>query len=201
MTQEVKNKIAKVYELVNRGEAGEKEAAKKALDKLMKKYDLSDDDINSLKLSQYRFKYSNTLEMWLLSHIISYFLDDKEVSGFRRTLGVREVVLSLEYLDYVIVSSAYEYFRRHMMDQYKKKVLPQVKRCRSIKTRNARRAELQRVFFSQYVIVSRLYRPDQIKTVPSSSLSEKERKQRASLEGVEGGQYNTQVTTGLYLEA
>lgn len=41
MNQELKNKIAKIYELVNRGATdGERQAAKNQLDKLMKKYNL-----------------------------------------------------------------------------------------------------------------------------------------------------------------
>lgn len=200
MTQEQKDKIAKVYELVNRGEAGEKEAAKKALDRLMKKYNLNDADIEGIKLTKYQFKYSNNLEQWLLSTIVTFFLDKDNVKAYRKTYKVREVVLALEYLDFIVVESAYGYFRKHMMAQYKKMVLPQVNRCRTVKTKNARRAELQEIFFSNYVIASNLYKPQDLTEVKLSDLSEKERKQRAQLQGVQGGNYKTQVTNGLYLE-
>lgn len=200
MTEETRSKIAKVYELVNRGVAGEQDNAKLALDRLMKKHNLSMSDIETIKQKNYSFKYANNLDLWLVTQLAHYFLPDKQVSGYRRTLGSRELVLSLDYLDYVVISTAYEYFKRHMKAQYNEFVLPQIKRCRSTKTKKIRRAELQEVFFSKYIIASKLYLVDEIKQTKLSELSVKERKDLEALKGIKGGNYKTQVTTGLYLE-
>ena len=56
---------------------------------------------------------------------------------------------------------------------------------------------MQETFFKLYVARSGIYRPEQITSNP---LSEEEKKQFNMLYGVEGGKYNQQVTTGLYLE-
>lgn len=201
MTDDVKNRIAKVYELVNRGVDGEQAAARIALDKLMKKYNLDASDIEFITVKKYSFKYSNNMDLMLLSQLLNFFLKGKEVNAYRHTDGIREVRMPLEYIDFVLISSSYEYFRRHMKAQYKKLCANQVNRCRTTKTKNKRRAELQDIFFRKYVVASKIYHPEQIETVDTSKLSEKERKDRMRLAGIEGGQYSTQVTTGLYLEA
>lgn len=200
MTDETRNKISKIYELVNRGVAGEKDAAKLALDRLIKKHNLSDKDIDTILEKKYSFKYSNDLELWLFEILNKYFLPNHNLVAYRRTTGVREVVAAYQYLDYVVISTAYEYFRKHMMAQYKAIVLPLVKRCRSTRTKNKRRAELQELFIGKYIVASKLYHKGDLKTVDPSKISDKEYQDRMKLKDVKGGQYNTQVTTGLYLE-
>ena len=56
---------------------------------------------------------------------------------------------------------------------------------------------MQNTFFSLYIIRSGIYLPEQ---KSSKSLTEEEIKRYSILYGVEGGKYNQQVTTGLYLE-
>ncbi len=200
MTQEQKDKIAKVYALATQGVDGEKDAAKSLLDKLMKKYNLSDDALATIQQRSYSFKYANMMEVWLIEQLHLYFPPEKEVNGYRATLNRRDIVLKLEYIDYVTIESAYEYFRRHMNAQFKKTCLPLIKRCKSTKTRNQRREVLQHMFFSRYVYESKIYLPNQITTVDLNQLSGKELKDRERLQNIEGGQFNTQVATGLYLE-
>lgn len=200
MENHIKEKLSKVYELVKRGESGEKDAAKLALERILKKYKLDVSALDSLHLKKYHFKYSSNLELWLLSRIIKHLLNQDTSKAYRDTWGKREVVIELEYLDYVLLSSAYEYFRRHMKSEYNKLVLPQVKRCRTTRTRNARRAKLQEVFFTKYIIASGLYKKEEITKIDTSKMGEKELRDRMQLEGVKGGDYKTQVTTGLYLE-
>lgn len=200
MTQEVKDKIAKVYELVKNGVQGEKEAAYKALDRLMKKYNLNENDIKTIHLKEYGFKYSNNMELMLLIQLHKYFLPEKKVTAFRDTWGKKELVLKLEYIDYMTIEMAYEYFRRHMNSQFKSICLPEINRCRKLKTKNKRRQELQDLFFSQYVLKSKIYNPDQIKQVDLSKISDKEKSDRMKLQNITGGIFYNQVTTGLFLE-
>ena len=52
MNEKVKDKIAKVYELVKRGVAGEQESAEKMLNKLLEKYNISENELNSIGQNQ-----------------------------------------------------------------------------------------------------------------------------------------------------
>jgi len=197
MNKEIKDKIAKVLELANRGIEGEKKAAQNALYRLMKKYNLSDEDLAKIKLTKYSFKYKTNLDVLLFQQLLGYFWKGRRFQIFQRTYGVKELVLELEYLDWVTLDSSYEYFRKHAAEQFKEFCLPHIKRCRTIKTKNAKRAELQEAFFSRYVIASKIYHPEQIKKVDWSEMSNKEieaSNKRASILGdVVGGKYHTQV--------
>lgn len=197
MNTEIKDKIAKVLELTNRGFEGEKDAAKNALDRLMKKYNLSDEDLHKIKFTKYFFKYKTKLDMDLFQQILKYFLPGKNFRIVRYTYGKRELAVELEYLDWVTIDSAYEYFRRHATNQFNEFCLPHVKRCRSTKTKNAKRIELQDAFFSKYVIASKIYHPEQIKQVSYSGLSSAkvnyENQKNKILGNVTGGQYHAQV--------
>ena len=99
MTQEIKDKLAKVYELVNRGATeGERAAAKQALDKLMKKYNLSDEALTSIHLTKYQFKYSSNIEFRILVQI---FKMHTTYVHSHITRGVKCLYNQLTYLDYV----------------------------------------------------------------------------------------------------
>ncbi|RKE90033.1 DUF2786 domain-containing protein [Epilithonimonas arachidiradicis] len=197
MNNEIKDKISKVLELVNQGVDGEKDAAKNALNRLMKKYNLSDEDLANIKMKHYFFKYKTNLDMMLFQQILSYFFPGQNFRVVRYTAAKKELRIELEYLDWVTLDSAYEYFRRHAAKQFSDFCLPHIKRCRTTKTKNAKRAELQDAFFTKYVIASKIYHPDQVTERRYSDMSNKEiealNKRAAILGNVEGGQYHTQV--------
>ena len=198
MNNKVKEKIAKVYELVKRGIAGEQQSAEKMLKKLLEKYNISEDELNSIDEKKYYFKYASNLDEWLLIQLIEYFFKEKNYKIYRiKDSGVKEIAIQMPYLDWVTLDSAYGYFKPHLNQQWRKHGLPVVNRCRTTKTKNKRRIEMQDSFFKLYVVRSGIYRPEQKK---SKSLTEKEIKRYSILYGVEGGKYNQQVTTGLYLE-
>ena len=130
--------------------------------------------------------------------LTKYFFKEKEYKLYRvKNRGVKEIAIQMPYLDWVTLDSAYGYFKPHLNQQWRKHGLPVVNRCRTTKTKNKRREEMQETFFKLYVARSGIYRPEQITSNP---LSEEEKKQFNMLYGVEGGKYNQQVTTGLYLE-
>lgn len=197
MNTEIKEKIAKVLELANRGVAGEKDAANKALDRLTKKYNLSDEDLAKIKLTKYFFKYKTNLDMMLFQQILEYFFAGRNFRIVRYTYGQKSLAVELEYLDWVTIDSAYEYFRRHAAIQFKEFCLPHIKRCRTTKTKNAKREELQTAFFSKYVIASNIYHPEQITKIDHSQMSNKQRensyKKSQILGDVQGGEFHTQV--------
>lgn len=211
MTDEIKARIAKIYELVKRGASdGEKAAAGAALDRLMTKYNLSAADLESIDKKWYSFTYATDLEHHLLCRIITFFLEDSEAvfnEAYRTTFDektltrCKQIRLNLTYLDYVTVESAYEYFRRHMKAQWDATCAPVVKRCRKTKTRNKKRKELQQAFLTRYIIASKLIDPKYVTRIDPSELSMKELERLRALQGVQGGSYSTQVQSAHMLEA
>ena len=198
MNDKVKEKITKVYELVKRGIAGERQSAEKMLKKLLEKYNISEAELNSIDEKKYYFKYASNLDEWLLMQLTKYFFKEKEYKLYRvKNRGVKEIAIQMPYLDWVTLDSAYGYFKPHLNQQWRKHGLPVVNRCRTTKTKNKRREAMQETFFKLYVARSGIYRPEQ---KISKSLTEEEIKRLTMLYGVEGGKYNQQVTTGLYLE-
>lgn len=205
MTPELKERLAKIYELVKRGTDGEQATAQKMLDKLVKKYGLEDEDLDKLALKEYGFKYSNNIELRLMRAIVSTFIVTEQYNplngAYRTTYPVKEIRLNLSYLDYVTLSCAYEYFKRHMRTQWTAICLPQLKRIRKAANKKKRREELEGLFFEQYIIKSRLIDQKYIQKVSADDMSDKEIAQRMKLSGISGGQYNKQVNNGLMLEA
>lgn len=198
MNDKVKEKITKVYELVKRGVAGERQSAEKMLKKLLEKYNISEAELNSIDEKEYYFKYASNLDEWLLIQLIEYFFKEKNYKLYRiKNSGVKEIAIQMPYLDWVTLDSAYGYFKSHLNQQWRKHGLPVVNRCRTTKTKNKRREAMQKTFFNLYIIRSGIYHPEQKN---SKSLTEEEIKRLTMLYGVEGGKYNQQVTTGLYLE-
>ena len=198
MNDKVKEKIAKVYELVKRGVAGEQHSAEKLLRKLLKKYNITEDELNNLDEKEYYFKYASELDKWLFVQLIDYFFKDKKYQAYRITgSNVKEIAIKMPYLDWVMLDSAYGYFKPHLNQQWRKHGLPVVNLCRTTKTKNKRREQMQEAFFKLYVVRSGIYHPEQKTSRP---LTEEEITRYSILYGVEGGKYTQQVTTGLYLE-
>lgn len=201
MDDQLKDKISKIYELVKRGATeGEKSAAETALNKLLKKHNLTEEFIKTIHVKKYSFKYATKLDLDLFIQLHRYLFEYKEFNASKSTVGGKTIYMSFEYLDWVVFSSAYEYFKRHMNSEFKKHCVPLVNKCRTTKTKNIRRLRLQNLFFSKYVMESKIYHEKQIGKIDLSKLSEKERIDRERLEQIQGGSYATQVTTGLYLE-
>lgn len=201
MNDQLRQKLAKIYELVKRGTAGEQAAAKRALDRMIDKYGLDGVHLESLDINQCYFKYSTMLELDLLKMIIAFFVEAPDFTAARRQTGsVRQLKIGLRYLEYVTVNCAYEYFRRHMKAQWKKSCEPVLTRCRSAKTRAKRKAELQEIFFSQYLIMSGLVKEDWIRKLLPEEMNKKDLAIYELLSGVEGGRYNRQLSGGLLLD-
>ena len=202
MNQEkLKEKVSKIYELVKSGATdGEKESAKLALDRILKKHNLDLEFVAKINLKKYEFKYATWLDMQLFIQLHIFLFKEKKFDAEKSTLGRKSIFLELEYLDYIQLLTAYEYFKRHMNSEFKKFCLPLIARCRSVKTKNKRRSELQRVFFDKYVIKSKIYHPTQIENINIDKKSKKELTDRVLLNDIQGGVYHSQINTELYLE-
>lgn len=192
MNEEIKNKLSKIYELVNRGATeGERIAAKKALDRIIDRHKITAADLDNISLKTYSFKYTTSLELLLLQQIIAVMIDG--INRTRRKPWIKTIVSDLNYEEWVTVECAYEYFRKHMKKEWNRLCMPEIKKARTTKTRNQRRKYLQSLFISQYILKSNLYLPKQ-KTVVEVK-SKKEALDRAKMSSVEGGKYNRQIIT------
>jgi hypothetical protein len=199
MNQELKNRIAKIYELVNRGATdGERAAAKNQLDKLLKKYNLSEEAISNIHLSYYGFMYSSNIEYSLLIQLFRLYTPPTTTNS----LGKRGKCLykQLTYTDYVLVDCMYQYFKRHAKAQWNKRCAIEIAKCRKAKTKSALRNKLQEWFIPEYLYQSKLYVEGDFKEVDTSSLSAKQIEYLKKVGKVEGGKYNTQLHTHLQLE-
>ena len=201
MNEALKEKIAKLYTMVERGGTeGERAAAKNLLDKLLAKYNLEDIELGSSVLFKYDFKYSSQLEIWLMSVLFKFLLKTKITEvAMRHTYGVRQIGISLSREDYIILDSSYEYFRRHMKIQWNKFCAQELKKYRKAKTRNKRRSQLQDLFFDRYAIASNLIDKKDLITVDVDDMSQQEINDRMKFSEVEGGNYNRQLSNGLTL--
>jgi len=207
MENSLKEKILKIYEIVNNGGTdGEKQAAKYLLDKILLKYNLEESVLKDLALTEYSFTYATTLEQYLLLRIVGSLTIVDPMQARKRTLlcganysliRVKHICIKMTYLDWVTVDSAYEYFRRHMKAQYKIACAPIVARCRTIKTKNAKRKELENPFFIKYCIVSNLVKDGEL--TKRKITDRKELAAQRLVDNIEGGSYNRQLLSNLLL--
>lgn len=75
---EKKERLQKLYALAMRGVGGEKENATAILEKLIKKYGYSMEDLDTEAIQQYEIKYKGEQERLLLMKIVYKVTDDKE---------------------------------------------------------------------------------------------------------------------------
>jgi len=198
MNNDLKIRLAKLRELAERGATeGEKNAALKGMERLIKKLNLDEQLFLNTGKMDYTFRYTTNLEVWLLIQITDVLV---EISYDDKIKSPREkmIYIKLNYLDYITIECAYEYFRRHMKKEWNRTAIPELKKCRKASTRNKKRAALQKAFFSEYAIASGLVKPFQIEKVKLTS--QEDRKRARLFRDIEGGKYNQQVNNGLYLE-
>ena len=95
MTNENKDKITKIYELVKRGATeGEKQAAEIALNKLLKKFNLTDEFLATIHLREYEFKYATQLDLDLFQQLHLYFFKERKFEASKSTLGRKSIFIN-----------------------------------------------------------------------------------------------------------
>lgn len=193
MEESIRQKLGKIYELVSRGATeGERTAAKLALDRILEKYNIDESELANIRHKQYAFKYKTSLHNALLCQILKLHTEFGKESARIRP-WTKEIISNLTYLEWVTVDSMYEYFKRHMQSQWQKSVKPELDKCRTTKTRKRKREFLNDIFFSQYLINSRLYKESDLTKVTVKN--DQELLARLSLLDVEGGSFHCQVMT------
>lgn len=201
MNNELKKRIAAIYELINRGTDGEKQAAKLALDRIVKRHGLTHADVDGALISPLLVTYTTNLERVVFLHIVKKMAPGNKVYLVKRNHEgpCKRISVTLNDLERVTVECAYEYFRRHIKAQFKKATAAELARCRKAKTKAKKRAELEHYFLSSYIIKSGLCNPYDIKELDNVSAEERRARHMIDM-SVEGGQYNKQIITNKLLD-
>lgn len=110
----IMEKLRKIKALMDGGEAGEVEAARLALERLMEANGLTWDDIMDERRTTREFKYSNKREMALMMQlIVKLFGSTSEIykkGTFNREAKV--VFLDMTDVEYIDMKNQWEYYRK-----------------------------------------------------------------------------------------
>jgi hypothetical protein len=196
----IKEKLKKVYQLVQQGTDGEQRAAKLTLDRMLAKYNIDKFNPDELTLKKFSFKYSSQIEILLLGDLLVYFNPNCKLSDFTRDPTIKTVDADLDYMLGIEVSCAYEYFKRDMRAKFKLLCSEEIKKKRKQSTKNKRRQELQKHFYNRYAIASGFILRDRIIKIDQSLLTAKQIKDRLLVDKVEPGKYYRQLQNGHLLD-
>jgi hypothetical protein len=132
--EEALDRIRKVYELVNKGEAGERDAAKARLDELMKKYDVTLEELDSNTETTHFYRlhgprnheiFAQTAATRGCTRFVFIGPDDnsansKKLKGMikgSRPRGVN-VIMVCSPIDFIEITTAYEVYQRSFNEHY-----------------------------------------------------------------------------------
>jgi len=202
MTETLKDKVAKVYQLVNHGATeGERNAAKNILTQLLKKHNIDEAQLSSLLLNEYVFKYSTKQDLILLQQLMKLLVptafENSKRTNFYKGVRGKFIVSRLTYSDFITLDCNYQYYRLHMTTEWKKICLPQINKYKKVASKVATRNVLLPLFINDYFIKSGLYLPETLKKVTITN--KKEIQHHELMKQVSGGKYHTQVATSLRL--
>lgn len=110
------DKLLKIKSLADKGYKGEAEQAKKQLQKLLLKYDLTISDLESEDNEVFYVPYSSKMEESILIQIIAYF-DLKAYSIKRGNRKVREIQFEGSKLDYAEILDMFAFHRKLLKEE------------------------------------------------------------------------------------
>ncbi len=114
--------LKKVQVLANSGVAGERENAQKMLDKLMKKYNISEIELSTEKINQYEVNWSNKNEKNLKIQIFYSIVGDiDDNKGFYRRYKNKNSYVkctSSEFLEFEAKCAFYCHWLKLELDRY-----------------------------------------------------------------------------------
>lgn len=116
MEKKLTEKLSKLYELSKRGIDGEKINAQQMLGRLLKKYDISIEDIEADKTKPRRYNYSSQEIMRLMKQII--FLINPEVDLYRFR-GQRSLYAELSDYEHLRISELIEFHKKNYKEEKK----------------------------------------------------------------------------------
>lgn len=118
----IMEKLRKIKALMDGGEAGEVEAARLALERLMEANGLTWDDIMDEKRTTRAVKYANQDEFKILLNLLAHLFGSKSETFQKATYNKRakEIYLDLTDVEAADVESMWSYYRRELKSGLKK---------------------------------------------------------------------------------
>lgn len=118
----IMEKLRKIKALMDGGEAGEVEAARLALERLMEANGLTWDDIMDEKRTTRAVKYANQDEFKILLNLLAHLFGSKSDIFQKATCNKRakEIYLDLTDVEAADVESMWSYYRRELKSGLKK---------------------------------------------------------------------------------
>ncbi len=105
-------KLQKLLELSRRGEPGEADQARRILDQLLKKLNITEADIESPVVRKYKFRFKTSQERDILVQVICMVIGKSSVAHYPKRVGRKEFVLDLTASQAAEVSTFYEQYVR-----------------------------------------------------------------------------------------
>ena len=118
----IMEKLRKIKALMDGGEAGEVEAARLALERLMEANGLTWDDIMDEKRTSRTVKYANQDEFKILVNLLAHLFGSKSDIFMKATFNKRakEIYLDLTDVEAADVDGLWSYYRRELKSGLKK---------------------------------------------------------------------------------
>lgn len=115
MTDEtIRKKIEKIMALANQGVGGEKENAKKILDKILKKNGLSLDDFDSENKKTYWFKFNGIYQKKLINQICGNVIDENDYSVWGSRLKRNIIGFDLTKTQFIEISLRFDLYKKSL---------------------------------------------------------------------------------------
>lgn len=115
----MKSKLAKIKTMAERGTTHEREVAKRMLDDLLEKYDLTLDDIQDREERLYWIVYKRPYEKDLIFQIVAHVLKTSTISWTKKKASKR-VGLRLTPAQYATIRDFWETYRQPLVDEIEK---------------------------------------------------------------------------------
>lgn len=112
--ESILEKLRKIKALMDRGEAGEAENARIALERLLAANGLTWDDVTDEHRTTREFKYSNEREMALMMQVLVRLFGSKSdiFQTGRFNKQAKEVFLEMTEVEYIDLKNQWEYYRK-----------------------------------------------------------------------------------------
>lgn len=115
MIQEVLDRINKIKELAERGVGGEKVNAENLLAKLLKKYNISEDDLVDDKVSEHEFQYWGEFGKELFNQVVFSILgENANVLRYVHKRNCKTRFVPCTEAQAIEIKETFEFYRNHL---------------------------------------------------------------------------------------
>lgn len=110
--------LQKIKALAEQGVGGEKETAQIILQELMKKYGVTDEDLEQDETELTWFRFRDNIEEKLLAQII-YMVTNKIPYGCKRERRVKKLGIECTVVEKMEIELNYEFYKKAMVEELK----------------------------------------------------------------------------------